>query len=120
MEYFNNILATVGSVAAILSGWVTWIRTTADEREKLKQTLISLCSNSVKSLTVGVAFGAGLVNWWEVYQFGQMESAPSRKDILVLLMTGWNGMFYTFAALLVAALWAKQARDKKYPIHSQT
>lgn len=120
MNHLSTILAMLASLATIFGGLVLWVRTTSEERQKLKQTLISLFSNSVKTLAILLALGAGLLNCWEIYQFGQLDSAPTRVEILVLLMTLWNAVFYSLSALLVAGLWLKQMQDKKYPTHSLT
>lgn len=120
MESTGIVLSTIGTVIGFLGLLIAWVGLKPEARAELKRILKSIGGHSAKLTAALAAVFTSSMNGWEIYLFGVAETAPTRADILILLLTLWNTIAYFFCAMWIFVVWLKEVLNKNYPVQAQT
>ncbi|MFR0721999.1 hypothetical protein ACLUUA_18735 [Enterobacterales bacterium AN_CKDN230030167-1A_HGKHYDSX7] len=120
MHIFTTILSALGTIVILFGVLIAWAALKPEQRTDLNRLLRQIWQHSTKIIPILMAALVTTANCWEIYQFGILQTAPTRGNILVLLMNIWNAASYFFFGLVLFVLWLKNIVNKDFPIQSQT
>lgn len=109
----NTLLGFAAVVIAIFTTYLNWVDKTEETKFKIKKTLKKLGSTTYFACGVLMAFGASVVNIFEIAAFGSSTAPMTRLDVLVLLMNIWNAFAYGFFGLIAVLLQIKARIEKR-------
>ncbi|HDS1697309.1 MULTISPECIES: hypothetical protein [unclassified Pseudomonas] len=120
ITFVMSLLGALGSIGGIVGGLATWVALPPDKRIELKNHIAAFWAHSFKALVViGALLTAG-ANVREIYLFTVAETAPSRGEIVFLIITCWNALIYFASGVALFTLWRKEVHPRDFPMDSQT
>lgn len=120
MDIFMTVLSALGTIGGLFGVLVACVALKPEQRADLKKLLKRIWQHSTKIVPVLMSAFVTFMNCWEIYRFGVAETAPTRGDILVLLMNIWNATSYFFFGMVLFAFWLKDIVRKDFPVQAQT
>ena len=120
MDIFMTVLSALGTIGGLFAVLVSCVALKPEQRAELRKILKQIWQHSTKITTVLMAAFVTAVNCWEIYRFSVPETAPTRGDVLILLMNIWNAASYFFFGMVLFVFWLKDIIKKDFPMHAQT
>lgn len=120
MDIFMTVLSALGTMGGLFAALVACVALKPEQRADLKKILKQIWQHSTKIIPVLMAAFVTAMNCWEIYRFSVPETAPTRVDILVLLMNIWNAASYFFFGMVLFVVWLKDIVKKDFPMQAQT
>ncbi|MDN7142709.1 hypothetical protein KC131_18840 [Pseudomonas sp. JQ170] len=120
MDIFMAVLGALGTIGTLFGILVACIALKPEQRAELRKVVNSIWEHSTKVIPVLMAFFCSAANCWEIYLFSVPDTAPTRGDILILLMNIWNAASYFFFGMVLLVFWLKDIVKKDFPMQAQT
>lgn len=120
MESLLAVLSTLGSIGTLFGGLVAWVSLSGNQRAELRRILKSLWEHSTKIVPVVLAAITSGYFVWNIYLFGSADGAPTRGEILLLLVSIWNAACYFLVGLVLFMIWLSELSKKDFPLQAQT
>ncbi|HCR1337615.1 TPA: MotA/TolQ/ExbB proton channel family protein [Pseudomonas aeruginosa] len=121
MQIFTVVMALLGIIGTAFGILVACIALTPDKRAELRRVLGSIWKHLTKTvIPVLMALVCVVANCWEIYLFSVPDTAPSRGEILLMLVNIWNAVAYFFFGMVLFVFWLKDIIKKDFPFQAQT